>query len=189
MPETYIAVDLELSGPIINRNGILEFGWAVVQNERVVENDSIFINDPTTSTNMETNGWLKSVGFWNRYRKNTKTSPNMVSETLKQMLKKYESLTFVGYPIGVEFAWLNQYWIRHQSEPWPFGYSGIDLETLVWTKIGGKLKEYSDDTIESLTQVGQHPDLQKHSAKDDAYWIAQQFIALQMILSNKSTNT
>ena len=136
MQEVYVSVDVEFDGPIPGRNSMLSIGAAayVLPGTEPIATFEVnlirggfpgAVEDPSTMK-----WWETQPEAWDAHRKNTK-SPKEAMQAFADFLGALPGTpVFVAYPCGADFTfvyWYFHYFLGHC----PFGYSGIDIESLV----------------------------------------------------------
>jgi len=141
----YVSIDVEADGPIPGRNSMLAFGAAAFDLQAddprkpvaTFEANLDFLPEaaPDSGT-ME--WWAGQHDAWLACRKHPRPPEEAMPEFVDWIRKLPGRPVIVGYPVTYDFMFLYWYTMAfgvEQGQRSPFGYQGLDIKTLAWTKL------------------------------------------------------
>lgn len=161
MTETYISVDIEVTGLIVGEDNIASIGACVVDNTR----DNFYIELKPFTDNFRP----ESVEICKLNIDYLKTNGVEIVYGLtkfKEWIDKHQRPVFTAFPLTFDFGFVHQYFLKYLGKD-PFGKTaaGLDIKTYAMLKLGCDLKDTTKKKLkDSITWEGSH----SHNALDDA---------------------
>jgi len=146
----YLSVDVEADGPIPGPFSMLQFGVAAFDPLAAAPRTPIATFEanlgllPDASQDEGTmEWWAKHQEAYDSTRTNLQ-SPETAMTAFVQWVKDLPGHPVViGYPVTYDFMFLYWYTMAFGTKPrerCPFGFQGLDIKTLAWTRLGGEYR-------------------------------------------------
>lgn len=178
MTETYISVDIEVTGLIVGEDNIASIGACVVDNP----SDNFYIEFKPFTKNFRAESVAVCKLDINYLEKN---GVDIVYglEKFKNWIYKHQSPVFVGFPLSFDMGFVHQYFLKYLGKN-PFGRTaaGIDIKTFAMAVLGIDFKNTNKRDLKTYVKWGGN---HSHNALDDAKEQAKLFSELRRIDSIK----
>ncbi len=147
----YVSIDIEADGPIPGPFSMLQFGAAAFDLTSDTPRDPIATFEVNLDLLLEATQSPDTMAWWDKQGDayaNTRKFPKDPAQAMPFFLSWLRTLpgapTIIGYPITFDFSWLYWYTMKFgglaDGERCPFGFQGLDIKALAWTRMGGSFR-------------------------------------------------
>lgn len=181
VPELFVSVDVEASGPIPGEFSLLSIGAALVARRETTfyielkpegtrhDPEALAVTgfdiDELTRSGVEPGAAMRDFAYW-------------LSESCAQGQKP----VFVGLNAAFDWSFVNYYFHKYCGTN-PFGFAALDIKALYMGVVGCRWDQTKSSQMAKLLQ----PELSgTHNALDDARYQAELFLRLQELRASQS---
>jgi len=181
IPELFVSVDIEASGPIPGEFSLLSIGAVLVDRPETTfyielkpegtrhDPESLGVSgfniDELTLSGIEPSAAMQDFGNW-------------LSDSCTQDQKP----VFVGLNAAFDWSFVNYYFHKYCGTN-PFGFAALDIQALYMGVVGCRWDQTKSSQMAKLL----HPQLSgTHNALDDARYQAELFLRLQELRASQS---
>jgi len=193
--EIYLSIDIEADGAIPGGSSMLSIGaaafdLAAADPRAPIATFTATIEPlPGATPSPSTMAWWAQPSNADAWAAATK-DPRPAAEVMPEFVAWVRALpgraVIVGYPVTYDFMFVYWYTMAFgglkDGERAPFGFQGLDIKTLAWTRLGGRYNEAHKKSWPRRWSQGAPP--HTHEALDDA--IGQGVCFVNMLVDTPS---
>ena len=181
VPELFVSVDIEASGPIPGEFSMLSIGAVLVDRPET----SFYIELKPEDTRHDPES-LAVTGFDIEYLMLNGVSPEAAMQRFGQWLSEFSSPgnrpVFVGLNAAFDWSFVNYYFQKYCDKN-PFGFTALDIKAFFMGVVDCRWDQTKSSQMEKLL----HPRLAgTHNALEDARYQAELFRGLQKLRARQN---